>query len=121
MRAVRRSMDAIFSTREVSVLGPVRAAAAIAVAVLLCIAAPAAADTALFSDSYRAYDPFSAQKDKCSMTMPIDGAEPAGDGTYPVLVFIHGTGSEKGDLATGKAVVHYAAQLGYVAAAPVYK
>jgi pimeloyl-ACP methyl ester carboxylesterase len=92
------------------------------------ICAPAArADTlpvVPFQATYRGYNPWDewngSQPDKCTESQPIYGSEPAAAGTYPVLLYMHGTYADWGGNQEGQRVVALAAAQGFVAPAPTY-
>jgi len=74
-----------------------------------------------FEATFKAHDSYAwFVADTCKLERSITGEEPDAPGTHPVLVYIHGTGAETGDLATGHAVVAAAAAAGFVAVAPTY-
>jgi dienelactone hydrolase len=84
------------------------------------LVAPAAAAAGAFSSSYQGLNIWWNYPDSCNLAMPITGAEPDASGTYPVLVYLHGTYDEMGSLATSRAVLAEAAARGFVAVAPKY-
>ena len=74
-----------------------------------------------FTASFKAHDSYAYfVENTCRLERSISGEEPDAAGKYPVLVYVHGTGAENGDLATGRAVMAAAAAAGFVAVAPTY-
>jgi len=86
----------------------------------LTVATPAAAGVR-FTASFKAHDAYAYfVEDTCKVERSITGEEPDAAGKYPVLIYVHGTGAETGDLATGNTVVAAASAAGFVAVAPTY-
>jgi hypothetical protein len=84
------------------------------------LVAPAEASVK-FTASFKAHDSYAwFVENTCRLDRSITGEEPDAAGKYPVLIYIHGTGGENGDFATGKAVIAAAAAAGFVAVAPTY-
>jgi hypothetical protein len=77
-----------------------------------------------FQTTYRGYNPWdewnASRLDKCTDTQPIYGSEPAAAGTYPVLLYMHGTFADWVGNQEGQRFVALAAAQGFVAAAPTY-
>jgi pimeloyl-ACP methyl ester carboxylesterase len=95
------------------------------------VAPSAHAQTAGFSAAYHAHDTWAWWGDSCRINAPVEGQEPAADGSFPVFIWLSGTGAEGGwsgntlttryDMALAKATVKAAAESGFVAAYPIYK
>jgi hypothetical protein len=83
--------------------------------------AHAQTSTVPFQGSYRAYNQSDGWKwwlpDKCTLTQPVYGSEPAAPGQYPVVLYLHGTLADWGGNAEGQRVAELAAGQGFVAAA----
>lgn len=93
-------------------------------AVIACLlgagVARAQTPTVQLQSTYRAYDPFAWPAPRCTTTEPVYISEPAAPGTYPVLIYLHGTLADWWGNAEGQAVVQLAASEGWVAAAFTY-
>jgi pimeloyl-ACP methyl ester carboxylesterase len=102
--------------------------ALIGLAVSLVLAASASATTPptrQFQSTYAAYDPWTAwerwkPQPQCTESQVIYGSEPATTGTYPVLIYVHGTGANLTDNQEGQVMAQLAAAQGFVAVAPTY-
>lgn len=102
-------------------------AAPLAVLALVCCCAlgPAKAawaqvPTVQFQESYQAYNVWQYGSNKCTKPQTIYGSEPAAPGTYPVLIYLHGTLADWGGNVEGQRVAQLAAGEGFVAAAFTY-
>lgn len=97
------------------------------------LALAAAAHGASFTDTYKAHNDETWWGETCNLEQPIIGAEPDAAGTYPVLIWVTGTGAEGEwggtpaklakpyDQALAKAVVKTATDNGFVAAFGQYR
>jgi poly(3-hydroxybutyrate) depolymerase len=82
--------------------------------------AEAQAATTPFQSTYHAYNFWEWQSNNCNQTQPIYGSEPSAPGTYPVLLYMHGTLADWGGNEEGKRVADLAAAQGFVAAGITY-
>ncbi len=79
-----------------------------------------------FKSTYKGYNPSLASRSsytpaqKCTKTMTIYGAKPAAAGTYPVLIYVHGTFGDWGGNTEGQTFVKHAAAQGFAAMALTY-
>jgi hypothetical protein len=97
-----------------------RRSVAVIVVLAAVLVAPATAAAGAFTASYHGLNIWWNWPDSCNLPLALSGAEPDAPGTYPVLVYLHGTYDDMGSLATGKAVIAEAAARGFVAVAPKY-
>jgi poly(3-hydroxybutyrate) depolymerase len=84
----------------------------------------AQADTVQSQLSYQAYNLFLGWKppsvNKCTKPEPIFISQPAVPGTYPVLVYLHGTLADWGGNKEGQTIAQLAAKQGFLGAAFTY-
>lgn len=79
-----------------------------------------------FTTSYKAYNDATSWRTKmtlaerCTDTQKIYGARPTTPGTYPVLLYLHGTFADWGKNKEGQEFVKRAASMGYIAMALTY-
>jgi hypothetical protein len=88
------------------------------------VAAAQTSSTVQFQSTYQAYNAWEDSKwwqpDKCVQTQPIYGSEPAADGRYPVILYMHGLLADWSGNVEGRRIVQLAAGQGFVAAALTY-
>ena len=88
-------------------------------------AAGQTSSTVQFQSSYRAYNYWdewnSSLPDKCTLSQPIYGSEPAAPGRYPVLLYVHGILADWGGNVEGRRVAELAASQGFVTAGFTYE
>ena len=87
--------------------------------------ATAAVPTQQFQATYPAYNPSTAwewwlPQPQCTETQTIYGSEPTAPGTYPVLIYLHGTLADWTGNQEGQVISQLAAAQGFVAIAPTY-
>lgn len=79
-----------------------------------------------FTTSYKGYNPGTAwmgwlsDSQRCSKNQTIYGAKPTTAGTYPTLIYLHGTTADKNSNKEGQRFVEKAAAQGFVAMAVTY-
>jgi hypothetical protein len=90
----------------------------------VAVSAGQTSSTVPFQGAYRGYNAWwdwkGPQADKCVQNQPIYGSEPASEGQYPVVVYLHSILADWVGNLEGRGFVELAAGQGFVAAAVTY-